>query len=191
VTSTMRASQMNWAGTRTFTVSDPAGNLNVAGTFAYPTGFAGSLIKAGAGTLTLSGANAHGGLTTLSDGTLLLGASGTLNPQHNLTLSGGVLDSGSAVNFLGTLCIANGGAGTIRIGNGGELSFHDSSITAWNGRVDIEGVLLGTSLRFGTTRHGLTPAQLALMQYYGKAVGLNDDGYVVVRDFQGAVLMVR
>jgi fibronectin-binding autotransporter adhesin len=71
---------MNWSGTRTFTVSDPTGNLNVTGTFAYPTGFAGSLIKAGAGTLTLSDANNYAGYTSInaSGGTLVIGGAGKI-----------------------------------------------------------------------------------------------------------------
>jgi fibronectin-binding autotransporter adhesin len=41
-------------------------------------GIGGSLTKAGAGTLTLSGANTYTGGTTVSAGTLLLSGSGTL-----------------------------------------------------------------------------------------------------------------
>ena len=110
-----------------------------------------------------------------------------LNPTNAVTLSGGTLDSGSAVNHLGTLTVAGGTTNTLRIGTGGELSFEDSSTKAWNGQIAIEGSF--KSLRFGTTRDGLTQAQLEMMQYQGKPVRITDNGYVVLIK-KGTVLSV-
>jgi autotransporter-associated beta strand protein len=53
---------------------------------------AGSLTKAGAGTLTLSGINSYAGNTTVTDGTLVLAADNTSNDASTVTVSGtGVL----------------------------------------------------------------------------------------------------
>jgi fibronectin-binding autotransporter adhesin len=148
-----------------------------------------SLAKRGAGTLTLSGANTYHGMTSINGGTLRLGASGTLNSQNNLTMSGGVLDGGTVVNELGTLSVTSNATCTIRIGVGGALSFGDSSTISWNGRVNIEGAMGARSLRFGATRDGLTRAQLQGMNFNTQQVFLDDAGYVAT--MQGAMLMVR
>ncbi|WP_431470279.1 autotransporter-associated beta strand repeat-containing protein [Sphingosinithalassobacter sp. LHW66-3] len=105
---------------------------------------AGALVKAGGGTLTLTGSATHGGGTTIAAGTLRVGAGGTtgslagnvtnngtlaFDRSDSLTVAGNIAGSGALVQAgSGTLVLAgaatHGGgttisAGTLRIGNGG------------------------------------------------------------------------
>ncbi len=75
---------------------------------------AGSLIKTGAGTQTLSGANTFGGSVAVSGGTLALGAGGSVLPTAGVTVNaGGTLDLSAGGNRgLGLLS----GAGTVALG---------------------------------------------------------------------------
>jgi autotransporter-associated beta strand protein len=77
----------------------------------------GSLIKDGAGTLTLSAANSYTGGTTVSQGTLLLSATGSTHAASAVSVASGA-----------TL----GGTGTV----GGTATFHDTSIFTWSLSVD-------------------------------------------------------
>jgi autotransporter-associated beta strand protein len=72
----------------TLTAGNNAANGNFAGTLKNTVG-ALALTKAGAGTLTLSGPNTYSGLTTVSAGTLQLGASGTLPAVSILIVANG------------------------------------------------------------------------------------------------------
>jgi autotransporter-associated beta strand protein len=100
----------------------------------------GSLIKAGSGTLTLAGANSYSGTTTISGGTLQVGATNALSPNSNVSdnatldlnghsaimgaLSGsGTVTSNSDSSATPTLTIGNTGtsssfSGIIRDNNG-------------------------------------------------------------------------
>jgi autotransporter-associated beta strand protein len=91
----------NLANTRTITLNAGGGNFDTNGNnvgLASIISGAGSLIKAGAGALTLSGVNSYTGGTTVSGGTLLLSGSGTLgDPSAATTVTGGVLDLGGTI----------------------------------------------------------------------------------------------
>ena len=74
--------------------------------------------KTGSGTVTLSGQNGYAGGTFVSGGTLALGATNTLLPGGDLTISGGARLSrgGGTTNFVGVLSLLDGtvsGSGTI------------------------------------------------------------------------------
>ena len=122
-TSTLSATAMNWSGSRTFTVS---GTLNVTGTFTGARSVSAnfSLVKAGSGTMTLSGSNAYTGTTTISAGTLQIGAGGTTGTLG----SGAVTDNGSLVfnesvnvqvgnAISGTGSLTQSGTGTVVLTN--------------------------------------------------------------------------
>ena len=110
------------------------GGENTSTGFSGAISGAGSLTKVGTGTLTLSGANAYLGGTTVTGGTLKLGASGAL-PTGNLVVNGGTLDLNGFDATANDLTIrqpsAVKGAGTF--GNGtlrllGSLTFVDTDL---------------------------------------------------------------
>ncbi|MGC3988509.1 MAG: autotransporter-associated beta strand repeat-containing protein [Chthoniobacteraceae bacterium] len=98
------------AGTKTLTVTG-AGNTNLSGSLANGGATAVALTKSGTGTLTLSGANSNTGTTTISNGTLKLGANNALTTTGNVTLSTGgitnILDLAGFSQTIGTLTSGN------------------------------------------------------------------------------------
>ena len=116
--STISASDVFLDGTRTFTVSDAAGNLDVTGYFR-----GGALTKSGAGTMTLSGANTYTGATNVDNGKLVVngniststlttvGSNGTLGGTGTVgdTMVNGIFAPGSSIgtlNINGALALA-------------------------------------------------------------------------------------
>jgi autotransporter-associated beta strand protein len=85
------------------------------------------IIKSGAGTMTLSGANTYTGPTTVNDGTLLV--SGSINGSATTVNGGGTLGGGGSVKDI-TL---NEG-GVLAPGNSiGTLSTFNNGNAVWNG----------------------------------------------------------
>lgn len=150
-----------------------------------------SVIKAGAGTLILSGtaANIHGGLTTVADGTLALDktagvdaiatggvqvnsgatlrldASNQINNGSALVLNGGTFDLQTFSETLDTLDLTSNSAITLGgVGGTDRLVFADSSALDWEEFIlTIHGQIGADSLRFGTDATGLTEHQLGLI----------------------------
>ncbi len=150
----------------------------------------GGIVKIGAGTMKLSGANTYTGMTTVSGGLLRLGADNTLQLVNDVTLNGGALDAGTAVNHLGYLTLSSGGTSALVLGSGGRLSFKESRAKTWSGHINIEGALANTSLQFGSDRNGLTPEQLLMLSYNGNPVDIDVAGYIT-RALQGTVFIVQ
>ncbi|WP_232516691.1 autotransporter-associated beta strand repeat-containing protein [Thauera sinica] len=132
-------------------------------------GFA--LEKFGPGTLTLSGANTYDGATTVSAGTLKLGADGTLPAATSATVA-----SGATLNLDGKTQTLAGlaSSGTLDLGTGGTLTISgDSSIGAVSGsgtikvtggtltlgagftNTDVNIELAGGSLTLGAATYGI------------------------------------
>ena len=94
------------SGAKTLTVTGP-GNVNITGIIATGTA---SVVKSGAGILTLSNSNSYTGGTTITNGTIQLGNNYGLGAATgNLTMNGGALDLNG---YSGTVAALNGDAGS-------------------------------------------------------------------------------
>lgn len=157
-------------GANTLTLSGP-GNGSYAGIIAG----SGALVKEGAGTQTLAGAILYTGGTTVNDGTLILGAGGSLAAGSGVTVNGnGVLDvSAAGSQTFGTLDgdgqvqlggatlavgggtyggVIAGGAGLDKTGNG-TLTLND--VNTYSGPTQV----LGGTLLVGDATHETASVQ--------------------------------
>ena len=162
------------ATNRTFAFSG-TGNTSVTGVIANGGGSVSNIVKAGAGTLTLSGPNTYTGTTTISAGTVTLGASSVLADASNMILNGGTFSTGAAAGFtetVGTLALADDSV--ISLGTGSHaLTFAASNGVSWSAGKKLAitgwtGGFNGTSgtsgqIFMGSTSSGLTASQLAQM----------------------------
>jgi autotransporter-associated beta strand protein len=134
--------------------------------------------------------NDYTGATTVSGGTLALGADNVLPDSTAVTLGAGTLNAAIFKDIAGTLDCT--GVAAINLGAGAALAFLDSSAVDWTGGtlsitgtfVPGNGVDPGVganpgSLRFGTTNGGLTPSQLASISAPGwSGFALDAYGYL-------------
>ena len=137
-----------------------------------------SLTKTGVGIVTLNSANTYTGSTTLSTGTLTLGASNVL-PDTAVSIGSATLNAATFTDSVGTLDPT--GSAVINLGNAAALNFADSGAIDWSGgTLALTGTFVsGSSLRFGTTSSGLTPTQLAKITAPGIAgFTLSPSGYL-------------
>ena len=106
----------------------------------------GTLVKAGNGTLTLTGNNSYSGGTTVSNGTLAVSGSGTLgSPAAALNVAGGILDLEGTSQTAGTVTINS----TIQNGTLSGTSFDGQNGT-------ISAALSGSGALAKTTAGTLT-----------------------------------
>jgi autotransporter-associated beta strand protein len=168
------------AFTRTFVVADGAAAVDAQLSGAL-TGASGSnFAKSGAGVLVISGANTYAGSTTVTAGTLRLGASDCL-PTTAVSIAAATLDVSTFTDTAGTLDVT--AASTIQIGNGGTLAFSASAGIDWTGgTLNVTGTFVpGSSIRFGSSSAGLTATQLGLISINGVPGALLDsNGYLIV-----------
>jgi fibronectin-binding autotransporter adhesin len=127
---------------------------------------AGSLVKTGAGTMTLTGAATQGGGTTVSAGTLRIGAGGSLG-GNAIVSTGATLafDRADAITHGGSI----GGAGAILKQGAGTLTLTGNSsgfagaTSVQAGTLDLAGTLGGTlSVASGATLTGAGTASSAV-----------------------------
>ncbi len=138
-----------------------------------------SLTKTGAGTVTFQTANTYTGSTTVSAGTLALGASNVL-PATAISLDAATLQAANFTDTVGTLDLT--GSAIINFGSGAALSFADSNAIDWTGgTLTLTGAFVsGSSLRFGSNASALTPTQLAKISRSGVfSFALNPSGYLI------------
>lgn len=122
-----------------------------------------SLVKTGANTLTLSGANSFTGTTLVSAGTLLvsgtlagttgvtvssggsltLGAADRINNSATMTLASGTFNTGGFSDSLGALTLADGMTSILDFGSG-------ASVILFSGITNNSGILNLTNWNFGT-----------------------------------------
>jgi autotransporter-associated beta strand protein len=146
------------------------------------------LTKSGAGTFTISGANSYTGATTVTGGTLALGASDVLADTTEVSIGSATLAAGAGfTDTVGTLDTT--GAATINLGAGAALAFADSSAVDWTGgTLNLNGTFVsGASLRFGDgTGTGLTSTQLGLVAATGfSSFSLDANGYLTATSTGG------
>jgi len=152
---TLQYTGANATSDRAFTINagktatiETANDISFAGATGATTD--GALTKTGAGTLTLTGANTYTGTTTISAGTLALGASGSIANSSLVTIASGAtlnvgavtggwsLGSGQALSGSGTLSgntTIAGGAIVDAVGTltaSGNLTFNSGSVFNWS-----------------------------------------------------------
>jgi len=138
-------------GTRTFTVADGAAATDLAIGAVIANG---SLTKAGAGLLELTGANTYTGTTMIDAGTLLLGAANVIADTSAVVVaSGAVLQS----TFTETLVSLNGD-GTLELGGGtltllgnstfGTLHVTGNSVLNFSGTLAVTNFIVDAGVQF-------------------------------------------
>ncbi|GAB5560936.1 MAG: autotransporter BatB [Synoicihabitans sp.] len=95
----------------------------------------GDLTKSGSGTVTLSAANTYTGDTTVTAGTLQLGASERIADTSDLVVNGGTFDLN---DFTETLATISGTGGTIDLGSG-TLASTNATAQTYNGNITGSG----------------------------------------------------
>ncbi|VGO12331.1 hypothetical protein PDESU_00883 [Pontiella desulfatans] len=150
----------------------------------YATAKGWDITKIGTGTLTLSGSSILTGYTTISQGTLQLGANQPIGGNSDLVFADGTtLKTGGydgdfdKVDVSGTVIVDFENVGT------SQISFKDSSAVAWGTpALNITNFTDGVdSVRFGTDANGLTPTQLAGITVNGvSGYALDSDGYLAL-----------
>jgi autotransporter-associated beta strand protein len=125
-------------GTLIFSRSDPQ-------TFAKVISGSGSVVKNGANTLTLTGANSYDGGTAVNAGTLLVSAPGSLGGSGGVTVMGGATLGGNG-SIDGAVAVAAGGT---LVGNGtmnGAVNLAAGAVLAPGGTNAIGALTLANSL---------------------------------------------
>jgi autotransporter-associated beta strand protein len=127
------------------------GNNNADATYfgnLFDAGLGGSLIKAGAGTVTLAGTNAYVGTTLANTGTLAVNG-GSLTTSNTLTLNGGTLHltNGSITIPALDLGIGSTAPGTVNV-DSGTASFGNARVS--NGSINGGAINInGGTITFG------------------------------------------
>ena len=124
--STDRNFTINTGKTATFDVT--TNNLTVSGA---STATNGALTKIGNGTLTLSGANAYTGQTTVSGGTLSIGAAERISNSSSLLVNGGAFDLNGFDETVAAVTISSGSLnGTSNTLTGSSYALQGGSVNA-------------------------------------------------------------
>ncbi|MEI7801594.1 MAG: autotransporter-associated beta strand repeat-containing protein, partial [Bacteroidota bacterium] len=134
-----------------------------------------SVTKTGTGIFIISGANTYTGITTITNGTLQLGAAERIANTSNMVLNGGTFSTGASTGNSETLGTLNLNANsTIALGTGNHtITFSNSSAVGWAGTTLTITGWTGTAGSSGTGGKivvgagGLSGAQLAAISFTG------------------------
>lgn len=157
-------------------VKDTTGTFQINGDVSGANGI--SLV--GVGTLRLNGANTYSGATTLTSGTLLLGAADRIADTSAIVFNGGTLSTNGFSDAMGTLQLSADSAIDLGAGDS-DLSFLDSSAIGWSAStvLNISNFAEGVdSIRFGTDASGLTSTQLSQILLNGNSAYIDGSGYL-------------
>jgi hypothetical protein len=172
-------------------VSSSTGGITVSSTIS---GSGGKLEvnNSGSGITTISGPNSYDGTTTITAGTLQLGAAGVISNSSNIILSVGTFKTGATTGYsetVGTLSMTANSAISLGTGNH-SLNFAASNASTWIGTLTINGWTgsagaTGTAgkIYFGSSTTALTTAQLDQISFTGYGAGANilSSGEIVPR----------
>ncbi len=157
----------NSATAQTLTVQVDSGSSTISGAIANGGAGAGSLAKTGAGTLQLNTASSYTGTTTISNGTLQLGASNVLPAAGNVSIdASGTLNLNAFSQKIGNLTALAGGA-TIDFGTTpGANTLVFGTYTA-----PASGVLVVNNFQQGTDTLATTGAGQNVSTIYISGIG--------------------
>ena len=128
----------------------------------------------GAGTVSPSASNTYTGTTSITGGTLLLGAANALHANSNVSLSGGTLATGSNSSAAGNLTPA--GSSVTNLGGGSSALTFNSIVSIagtlqiwnWAGAVGVPNTGSGTRLLFES---GTAGTDYTNVQFYEGGLG--------------------
>lgn len=136
--------------TKTVTTSASGGDVSLGGNIS---GTGGGLTKAGAGTLTVSGANTYSGATVVNDGTMAV--TGSLTNSGAFTVNYGTLNISGVIGSGGGTWLVNGtDKAVLNIGSGAAVNkaagnFQVGSVAGYSGAVNITGGSLTSRTAWG------------------------------------------
>ncbi len=169
---------------RTLTVSTDTGTSStISGVIGNGGTGAGGLTKTGAGTLTLSGANTYTGNTTVSAGTLQLGASDRISNSSSLDLAGGVLNLNTHSEQVNNLTWSNNGE--VNFGADGNANYFlfQNATPAPSGVLTISGWESGSDIIASQT--ALTSGVLEQFYFVGYGAGATQAAAQTVGSYGG------
>ncbi|MBL7784760.1 MAG: tandem-95 repeat protein [Chitinophagales bacterium] len=158
--------------TSAINIATAATNLTVSGASPITTG---SLNKVGPGTLTLSGANAYTGTTTITAGILALGAAGVIADASNINFNGGTLNTANFSETVGNLSVS--AASNLTMGASNTLTF--SGAGSINSTLAITGYTNGSSHIFVGNSSLLSVTDLSKITINGAATCQLNTGELV------------
>jgi autotransporter-associated beta strand protein len=155
------------------------GGNNANTTYSGVASGAGSLVKTGAGKLTLAGGQTYTGDTRVNSGILELFAAERLSNTSRLVLAGGTFATGGFNETLNQLSLLTSstidfgaGASTLRFNNSAALPWTGNLlVTNWDGAWGANGGGSADKFFFGTSLGSLTNPQLSQINFAGYSPG--------------------